>query len=433
MTIGLVLSFFWLIALRSCARNIVQMSLGLMVVMPFVMAVVCFIQGQIIGALICLLFTCLSACYWAAVQSRIPLAVAMLEVASTFIQNSFSIIGAALLMLVTMIGFLCVWGMSMYCTLMSMGALHQTESGATNDNQVQNKAGLGVMAYFFMAFFWGTSVLANTLHVTTSGAFASWFMGNTNGMGVGASMCRALTTSFGAICYGSFLISVIRTLKALVREDANENGGDDNALMCFVRCCVMCILSCIEDIMDFINYYAYVHVAINNADFCSGASSTWTLLCSSGWTLVINQDITNTALVISSLVVGAVGGFATYLVALVGLANESTAIALGITGGVGAFGCMYLIVSLAMSIIATIFVCYCEHPMSVYAAQPEVFNNLTQSWHEAINLDGGQRWYAVGEGGRTELEPGAQIPAGHAVALTPVPDNYRDRQAMGQA
>ena len=22
--------------------------------------------------------------------------------------------------------------------------------------------------------------------------------------------------------------------------------------------------------MDFINYYAYVHVAINNADFCSG-------------------------------------------------------------------------------------------------------------------------------------------------------------------
>lgn len=321
----------------------------------------------------------------------------------------------------------------MYCTLMNMGAIQQTAEGGTNDNQVQNKAGFGVMFYFFLTFFWGTSVLANTLHVTTAGAFASWFMGNTEGMGVGASLRRALTTSFGAICYGSFLISIIRALKAMVREDGNE--GDDNALMCFIRCCVVCILQCIEDIMDFISYYAYVHVAINNADFCSGASSTWALLCSSGWTLIINQDITNTALLMSSLVVGSVGGFATYLVALVAMADESTAIALGVTGGVGAFGCMYLIVSLAMSIIATIFVCYCEHPMSVYDAQPVIFDKLTQGWHGSINLDqSGQTWYVVNRDGRSELPTDrTSVPAGHAVALSAVPNNYRDRQNQGLA
>lgn len=42
-----------------------------------------------------------------------------------------------------------------------------------------------------------------------------------------ASAKRALTTSFGSICYGSLIIAIIQTLKAMARsaqQSAADNG-----------------------------------------------------------------------------------------------------------------------------------------------------------------------------------------------------------------
>jgi hypothetical protein len=302
--IGMALALAWLIALQYCARTLIQISLGLAVILPGAMAILMFAQGQVIGGLILLLFCALSICWWYMVQNRIKLAANMLIIASTFIRRHCSLVFVSLITLALSVGWIVLWAVTMYCTLMKTGAIEKNADGSTGSN----KAGFGVMFYFFLTYFWGITVLSNTLHVTTSGAFAEWFLipdGSTverlGVISVGSqykvcnSLYRALTTSFGSICYGSFLISVIRALKACIREETQD--GEENAFVLFLSCIARCILSCIEDIMEFMNTYAYVHVAIYGDDFCSAGEKTWNLILHAGWDLVINDDITGTALV----------------------------------------------------------------------------------------------------------------------------------------
>ena len=53
---------------------------------------------------------------------------------------------------------------------------------------------------------------------------------------------RALTTSFGSICFGSLLVALIQALKQLAHE-ARQNG-DSGILACIAEC----ILGCLESI-----------------------------------------------------------------------------------------------------------------------------------------------------------------------------------------
>lgn len=69
------------------------------------------------------------------------------------------------------------------------------------------------------------------------------------------AMNRALTTSFGSICFGSLVIAVVKALRAMV----NMSRQSDNS---FVKCIAECILACIERIIQYINVYAFSYVAI---------------------------------------------------------------------------------------------------------------------------------------------------------------------------
>merc|ERR1719271_861586 len=112
------------------------------------------------------------------------------------------------------------------------------------------------------------------------------------------SFKRATTTSFGSICFGSLLIAIIQALKALVER----SGDDDNegGLACFLRCVATCILQCLEDILEFFNTYAFVHVAFYGDDYCTAGKKTWGLICASGWDMIINDDLTGLALGLSA-------------------------------------------------------------------------------------------------------------------------------------
>lgn len=71
-----------------------------------------------------------------------------------------------------------------------------------------------------------------------SGVFATYyFFGVADGQGrvqvsvqnpTSASAKRALTTSFGSICFGSLIIAIIQTIKALAKAAADQNSQEGN-------------------------------------------------------------------------------------------------------------------------------------------------------------------------------------------------------------
>jgi Na+/melibiose symporter-like transporter len=100
---------------------------------------------------------------------------------------------------------------------------------------------------------------------------------------------RAMTTSLGSICFGSLIIAVIRTIKALIRMAANQ--GDNNGVGAFLAMCALCIIGCIEQLLEYFNHYAFTQVAIYGKDFCTAAKDTWKLVKERGIDAIINDNL----------------------------------------------------------------------------------------------------------------------------------------------
>ena len=143
-------------------------------------------------------------------------------------------------------------------------------------------------------------VIANVVHVTASGAVASWYFlwpNNQSSSPVWNSFKRATTTSFGSICFGSFIVAVIQALRAMVHSSRRSNNT-------FLKCFAECILSCLENIMNYFNMYAFTYVAIYGHTYCEAAKETWQMLSSKGIDAVINDDLIGGVLMLACLFAG---------------------------------------------------------------------------------------------------------------------------------
>lgn len=77
-----------------------------------------------------------------------------------------------------------------------------------------------------------------------------------------ASAKRALTTSFGPICFGSLVIALIQTVRALLRMAAQQSADDGNLAGALCAACAECCLSFIEGLIQYFNKWAFVQVAV---------------------------------------------------------------------------------------------------------------------------------------------------------------------------
>lgn len=110
-----------------------------------------------------------------------------------------------------------------------------------------NSSLYGVFVFLLFAFYWMTQVIKTTVHVTVSGLFASYyFQSQPTGDGkhkitisnpTAKAAKRALTTSFGSVCYGSLIVAILQTIRALIRMAANQAAADGNLIGYF---CAMC-------------------------------------------------------------------------------------------------------------------------------------------------------------------------------------------------
>lgn len=85
----------------------------------------------------------------------------------------------------------------------------------------------------------------------------------------------------------------------------NQAREDENAALACLACIAECILSMLAGIMEYINRWAYVYVGIYGYDFRTSGKAVMDLFRNRGWTAVINDDLTSSALGFGALGVGA--------------------------------------------------------------------------------------------------------------------------------
>merc|ERR1719506_1902853 len=142
------------------------------------------------------------------------------------------------------------------------------------------------------SLFWIVNVFRYTVHSVGAGCTGVWYFQVSEAdpsterlTASSGSLCRALTTSFGSICYGGLIIAVIQTLRVLARQLEES----DNGIVRFIGCCLDCILQCVQDIVDYINSYAFTFCAIYGDDYCTAVGKAGALFGASGFDAIIND------------------------------------------------------------------------------------------------------------------------------------------------
>ena len=99
------------------------------------------------------------------------------------------------------------------------------------------------------------------MHVCTAGVVGTWWWAPLEASSfcspaLSDSLFRATTYSFGSICFGSLLVAIVQALRAL---EYHARSNDDLQLL---ACIIQCILACIQGIIEELNRWAYVYVAL---------------------------------------------------------------------------------------------------------------------------------------------------------------------------
>ena len=182
----------------------------------------------------------------------------------------------------------------------------------------------------FVSFYWVHQVLTNIMHVTTAGTVGTWWFVPEEAQScwspaIQDSLIRATSFSFGSICLGSLMVAIVQGLRGVAHMARDTE--DFQALVCILDC----LLGCVEDMIEYLNKWAYVYVGLYGLPYFDAGKSVMQLFEHKGWSVIITDDLTDNVLFMISvgvaMLVGLVGFAVTtadpYLLASMGLGSST--------------------------------------------------------------------------------------------------------------
>lgn len=377
--VSTVCALIYVQIMKSAPKSFITFTFICTIVLNFILAVITLFINPIAGVIF-LVFAVLTVVWWFIIRKRIPFAAVLLE----YVTSVSTRYPAAM--------FSGIYGLvfSLLALAMSVTALVGIFSELENQQNSKKQLDGAAYAVFFFLFFatsWSMIVIRNVIHCTVSGVLATHYFldGTAQGMPSNPTLKsakRALTTSFGSICYGSLIVAIIQTLQEMAKSA--QRNSDNNAAV-FIICLVRCILSCIEDIVEFINKYSFVQVALYGKPFCTAAKDTWEMIKNRGFEVIVNDNIIGTALGFGTLIGAAISVLSCFAVMKVaGLASEGVPFvgSLVVSFIIGLF--FFNIISTSIdSGVATAFVCLAEDPIILQRTKPELWTKIRQTYPEA--------------------------------------------------
>lgn len=385
--VAIVLSGLTLPIMMCIPELLIKVSLVMMLILSGVMMVMSFLSGSIFGGIFGLIFFAIFVCYARAVWSRIPFASVNLLTACTAVKKNIGVILVAYFFVALAFGWTILWSISL------MGVWEkvietETVTGGQGQEIEQSNANYGYLFLLFLSYFFTHQVIQNTMHVTVAGTVGTWWFSPDDATsccssGMMGSLFRALTTSFGSICFGSLLVAILQSLKALAQSARNNDNG-------ILICIAECILGCLESILEYFNKWAFVYVGLYGYSYLEAGKNVFTLFKNRGWEAIIADDLIGNVFFFLSLCVGLV-------CAAIGLAFDENSPegwfddspnpgSIGATcAGLG-FVAGLVLASILMSTIAsavnTVIVCFAEGPAEFEANHPDLSRKMRETWLE---------------------------------------------------
>lgn len=175
---------------------------------------------------------------------------------------------------------------------------------------------------------------------------------------VSGAFSNALGPSFGTLCFGSFILTMVEMCKAAMERLRRQERG--NILVCLLTACLECIYALIE----YISKFATLQAAMTGDSFCDAAASVTDLLQRNFLTAYGTYAFPSMILQGASLVLAIGFGAATWLLSLATYTVSDSpnaglyAVLVGVISGFIAFVVLCFFVMILLNVVDAVFLCY---------------------------------------------------------------------------
>lgn len=389
---ALILSALALVIMIRLGEALVKTALLTSVGLSLVFAVGCAVAGQIVGAVMGLLSFLCGCCYARIVWSRIPFAAANLKTGLTAVNQNFGLIFVAYFLVVLALGYTAVWALCMIGVYDVAGdcLVEKDDAGediTEDEDDCEKQINAGYMVLLLVAFFWAQQVIQNTIQVTVAGTIGSWwFTPNESksccGSAVTSSLCRATTTSFGSICFGSLIVAIIETLRVMIESARRDQDG---IILCILDCCI----SCLQNMVEYFNKWAYIYVGLYGYSYLKAGKNVMTLFRERGWQTIITDDLISNTILLASFVSAGLTGVVGITIDAVkddwlsGTFEDDAQTVAFLTAFIIGLVMSTIMLSVVASAVNAVIVLFAEAPAEFETGHPELSGEMREAWRMA--------------------------------------------------
>lgn len=115
-------------------------------------------------------------------------------------------------------------------------------------------------------------------------AFATWYWTFDKADIPSLPVLTGIKTTFkyhiGTLSFGSLIITICQIIRMIINaaKKAISDDEESNIALKILFICLKCVADCLQDLLEFINKNAYIHVAMHGKNFCTSAKSVCNLL-----------------------------------------------------------------------------------------------------------------------------------------------------------
>ncbi|XP_029841006.2 choline transporter-like protein 1 isoform X2 [Ixodes scapularis] len=215
--------------------------------------------------------------------------------------------------------------------------------------------------YHLLALYWMTQFIVSCQYMVIAGATATWYF--TRDKDLGSPICTSghylLRYHLGSVLLGSFLVALVKLLRALLKWIEKQLSGRFSSCKVLLKVCQVC-LCCFERFLKFLNRNAFILVAIHGYPFCKAAREAFSLLSKNVLRVAAINCVGD--FVIFMAKVGVIAGTTLIGYEILKMKNEALHyiwLPL-VVGGVFAFLISHCFLSVYEMTIDTLFLCFCE-------------------------------------------------------------------------
>lgn len=344
LAVAAIFGGIWLAMLKIMPVQIVKVAFVSLPVTLGVLTLIVLASGQMFGAVLLALFTALSVYFVHSVWDRVEFTGRLFKTVSEMYSRSSAIFLVTVLLIGAQFAWMFVW----------LIAAVPAMNGPTVNG--------GALVLLMFSFFWTYNVIRYVLYVSCGGVVARHYFNEQTNEAVGKSTKSACTNYLGSICLGSLIIAIVQTLKWMAEQAKSQAEEDGNPVGICLSCMASCILSMIEDVMQFINAWAFSYISIYGMSFCDAGRKVWELLVESECESLLSFNLVGIVSTFGCLS----GGLFTCLLAALMAWRASLAGGFILAAAVIGFLCGLAIMSVVSSIMeagtTTLFVCFAESP-----------------------------------------------------------------------